>query len=112
MSPHSFFCFRIEFHINSGPHRAGIILAALTKLIGITGLARSGKDILANYLVNDHGFIKPSLAAPIRAFMADITSFPVPAMQDSSEKEQPFDWLDRQTPRHLMRSWVPSVVAT
>lgn len=74
------------------------------KIIGITGLARSGKDTLADYLVNDHGFIKLSFAAPIRAFVADITGFPLSAMEDGPEKELPLDWLDGQTPRHLMQT--------
>lgn len=74
------------------------------KIIGITGLARSGKDTLAEYLVNDHGFIKLSFAAPIRAFVADITGLPVSAMEDGPEKEQPLDWLNGQTPRRLMQT--------
>ena len=40
------------------------------KIIGITGRARSGKDTLAEFLVSDHGFVKLSFAAPIRAFVA------------------------------------------
>ncbi len=74
------------------------------KIIGITGRARSGKDTLAEFLVNDHGFVKLSFAAPIRSFVADITGFPLAAMEDGPEKEQPLDWLDGQTPRHLMQT--------
>ena len=74
------------------------------KIIGITGVARSGKDTLADYLVKLHGFIKLSFAAPIRAFVADVTDFPLATMEDGPEKEQPLDWLDGQTPRHLMQT--------
>ena len=52
------------------------------KIIGITGRARSGKDTLAEFPVSDHGFVKLSFAAPIRAFVADITGLPVSAMED------------------------------
>lgn len=69
------------------------------KIIGFTGLARSGKDTLADYLVHDHGFINCPSRPPIWAFVADITGFPLSAMEDGPEKEQPLDWLDGQTPR-------------
>ncbi|WP_439426631.1 adenylate kinase [Stenotrophomonas sp. T8] len=74
------------------------------KIIGITGRARSGKDTLAEFLVSDHGFVKLSFAAPIRAFVADITGLPVSAMEDGPLKEEPLDWLNGQTPRRLMQT--------
>lgn len=35
-------------------------------LIGMTGLARSGKDTVADYLVKEYGFVKMSLAGPLK----------------------------------------------
>jgi len=74
------------------------------KIIGITGRARSGKDTLANFLVDDHGFLKLSFAAPLRAFVADITGMTIAEMEDGPAKEAPLDWLDGKTPRYLMQT--------
>jgi hypothetical protein len=38
----------------------------LVKIIGLSGYARSGKDTIADYLVENHGFIKISFAGPMR----------------------------------------------
>ena len=35
-------------------------------IIGLSGYARSGKDTIADYLVEHHGFIKLSFASPMR----------------------------------------------
>lgn len=35
-------------------------------IIGLSGFARSGKDTIADYLVENHGFIKLSFATPMR----------------------------------------------
>lgn len=35
-------------------------------IIGLSGWARSGKDTVADYLVENHGFVKLSFAAPMR----------------------------------------------
>jgi dephospho-CoA kinase len=38
----------------------------MTNIIGLSGYAQSGKDTVANYLVNNYGFTKISFADPIR----------------------------------------------
>lgn len=38
----------------------------MQEIIGISGWARSGKDTIADYLVEHHGFVKLSLATPMR----------------------------------------------
>jgi hypothetical protein len=35
-------------------------------IIGLSGYARSGKDTIADYLVENHGFVKLSFATPMR----------------------------------------------
>jgi hypothetical protein len=35
-------------------------------IIGLAGVARSGKDTLADYLVDNHGFVKVAFADPMR----------------------------------------------
>ena len=38
----------------------------MQEIIGLSGWARSGKDTVADYLVEHHGFVKLSLATPMR----------------------------------------------
>lgn len=44
-------------------------------LIGISGLAGSGKDTVADFLVNDHGFTKVALADPLKRIARDVYDF-------------------------------------
>lgn len=39
----------------------------MTTIIGLSGWARAGKDTVADYLVENHGFTKLSFAAPMRS---------------------------------------------
>jgi len=73
------------------------------KIIGITGKARSGKDTLAEYLVEHHGFLKLSFAEPIRRFVSDITGHSVEDLADGPLKEENLGWIDT-TPRRLMQT--------
>ena len=44
-------------------------------IIGISGLAGSGKDTVADMIVQNNGFVKVSLADPIKRFAMDIWGF-------------------------------------
>lgn len=44
-------------------------------IIGISGLAGSGKDTAADYMLEQDGFIKVSLADPIKRFAIDVWEF-------------------------------------
>ena len=44
-------------------------------IIGISGLAGSGKDTVADWLLENEGFIKVSLADPIKRFAMDLWEF-------------------------------------
>lgn len=53
-------------------------------IIGIAGKAGSGKDTVADFLVQEHGYVKYSWAAPIKAALAAM-GFPEPADRDLKE---------------------------
>lgn len=44
-------------------------------IIGISGLAGSGKDTVADYLLTNSGFVKVSLADPIKRYAMDVWEF-------------------------------------
>lgn len=44
-------------------------------IIGISGLAGSGKDTAADFLVKDHGFAKLSFADPMKRFCREVFDF-------------------------------------
>lgn len=71
-------------------------------MIGLTGLARSGKDTVAERLVQQHRFVQHSFADPIRKFVANILGWSLEELQ--SGKDEPIQWLNDQTPRHLMQT--------
>lgn len=74
------------------------------KLVGLTGRARSGKDSLAHFLVEQHGFKRVAFADPIRHAVAEITGLSVDELMDGPAKETPLDWLDGVTPRRMMQT--------
>lgn len=73
------------------------------KIIGIHGLADTGKDTVANLLCRSHGCAKESFARPIYEAISAITDLTVAELQDRSKKEQPLDILDR-SPRYLLQT--------
>ena len=71
-------------------------------LIGLAGLARSGKTTAANHLANIHGFQAYAFADPLRDGLMNILNLS-PCDFDGDGKEKPIDWLGR-SPRELMQS--------
>lgn len=55
------------------------------KIIGIAGKARTGKDTIANHLVEKHGFVQLAFADPIR----EIVYFLCSAQTLPDDKEEP-----------------------
>lgn len=45
------------------------------KIVAIMGLARSGKDTAADYLVRHHGLVRVALADPMKRFCAQVFDF-------------------------------------
>lgn len=71
-------------------------------LIGLAGLARTGKTTAANHLVSVHGFQSYAFADPLREGLMNIFNLS-PCDFDGDRKEQPIGWLGR-SPRELMQS--------
>lgn len=74
----------------------------MSVILGLTGVARSGKSTVASYLVRHHGFVEHSFAAPIRAFVAHILGTDLAGLEAGKEREVP--WLGAGvTPRRMMQ---------
>lgn len=57
----------------------------MKQIVGIAGKAGSGKDTVADFLVERHGFVKVSMASPLKAALATL-GFPEPHNRDDKEK--------------------------
>lgn len=71
-------------------------------LIGLTGKARSGKDTVANYLRDRHGFEVLTLARPLKHGLQAMLGL-TEEHTDGELKEQVIDWLGVST-RELMQT--------
>lgn len=80
-------------------------------LIGLCGKARSGKDTIADYLVNEYGFQKKTFAAPLKALVKDLFDFDDDQINGGRKEE--IDGRYGVTPRHLLQKvgtdWFRSV---
>lgn len=75
------------------------------KIVGITGLAGSGKDTVADFLVERYGYTKMSMAGPLKAGMAAM-GFPEPINRDDKEKLLPgFPFTWREAAQKLGTDW-------
>ena len=67
------------------------------RIIGLTGLAGSGKDTVRDMLQSDHGFVGLAFADPIRHMLGalfNITGISTHWMHERDLKEQPIPGLD------------------
>jgi hypothetical protein len=71
-------------------------------LIGLCGYKRSGKSTVAGVLHDGFGFHVESFAAPIRRAVAHMLA--MHEFQLERAKQDPVEWLDGLTPRHLMQT--------
>lgn len=60
-------------------------------IVGVSGLAGSGKDTLADFLVRDHGFVKISFADPMKRFCREIFNFTEAQLWGPSEERNKLD---------------------
>lgn len=71
-------------------------------LIGLAGLARSGKTTAANHLEDIYGFQLYAFADPLRDGLMNILNL-TPCDFDDDRKERTIEWLGR-SPRELMQT--------
>lgn len=60
-------------------------------IVGISGLAGSGKDTAADYLVAHHDFVKVSMADPLKRICRDVFAFTDEQLWGPSEKRNAAD---------------------
>lgn len=73
------------------------------KIIGLTGRAGSGKDTISDHLVFTYGFIKVSLAEPLRYGIAAMFGISSEEMAGRESKEAVIDWIGK-SPRQLLQT--------
>ena len=74
-------------------------------IIGIIGVAGSGKDTAADYLVSKYGFTKVSFAAILKN-MLSVAGLPEPSNRDDKEKiVEGFDFTWREAAQTLGTEW-------
>lgn len=75
------------------------------KLIGIAGNAGSGKDMLADYLVERHGFRKYAMAGPLKAMLRAIGVF-TDTQEQKAEVNPIFNVTNRSLAQTLGTEWM------
>ena len=63
------------------------------RLIGLAGPARVGKDTVADYLVEERGFIKFSFSDALYAEVSKAFNIPIDTLMRADLKEEPTQWL-------------------
>ena len=72
-------------------------------LIGLTGRAGTGKDTIADFLVETHGFVKLAFADPIKDGIKAMLGIGHDDIANRANKEAKLDWLGC-SPRHAMQT--------
>jgi len=72
-------------------------------IIGLCGLAGSGKDEAAAILSREHRFAVISFAGPIYRAVSEITGLSPHELKNRAIKEQPIPWLGK-SPRELLQT--------
>lgn len=72
-------------------------------IVGMTGVAGSGKDTVARYLAEHYGFAVVSFAMPLYLAVSAITDMCLDDLYDREIKEATIPWLGK-SPRELLQS--------
>lgn len=70
-------------------------------IIGVTGRARSGKDTIGSYLVEQYNYGQVSFAEPLRQFVCKLVGIDRRALD--YVKEDPVPWLGK-SPRQMLQT--------
>ena len=73
------------------------------QLIGLTGRAGSGKDTVARFLCEAHGFVQIALADPLRDGIKAMLGVTDEQLHNRDLKEANIDWLGK-SPRELLQT--------
>lgn len=73
------------------------------QLIGLTGRAGCGKDTIASFLCEAHGFVQIALADPLRDGLKAMLGVTDEQLHRRDLKEAPIDWIGR-SPRELLQT--------
>lgn len=90
----------------------------MRKIIGVTGRIGSGKDTIAEYLIDNHGFKKFSFASSLKDFVSVVFGWPRDMLEgntkDSREWREQIDtwWAKRLDMPHLTPRWVMQHLGT
>ena len=80
------------------------IISRKPRVIGLAGGKGSGKDSVADYLVDKYDFHKISYAGPVKEILARTFGVPIEWFYDQEEKESPKKELFWHTPWHLAQT--------
>lgn len=72
-------------------------------IVGLTGRAGVGKDTLADHLVASHGYVKYSLAGPLKRALNLLFGFTPEQWEDREWKERVIPWIGK-SPRQLAQT--------
>ena len=73
------------------------------QLIGLTGRAGCGKNTVADFLCETHGFVQIALADPLRDGLKAMLGLTAEQLHRRDLKETPIDWIGK-SPRELLQT--------